>query len=84
VEDSRKFVNVLPSLDATFLALIPKEEKVEDPSKFRPITLCSVIYKIIRKVIENHLKSFFPSPISLEQTRYVKGQQILNDIILAH
>jgi hypothetical protein len=31
VEDSQRFSNVLPALDATFLALIPKEEKVKIP-----------------------------------------------------
>jgi hypothetical protein len=32
VEDSRKFLKVLPSFNSTFLTLIPKEDKVEDPS----------------------------------------------------
>jgi hypothetical protein len=39
VEDSRLHSNVLLALNATFLALVPKEDKVEDPNKFRPITL---------------------------------------------
>jgi hypothetical protein len=30
----RKFVNILLALNSTFLALIPKEDKVEYPRKF--------------------------------------------------
>jgi hypothetical protein len=84
VEEYRKFTNVLPSLDTTLLAFIPKEEKEEDPSKFKPISLCNVVYKIITKVIENHLKLILPYLISLEKTNYVEGCQILDGIILVH
>jgi hypothetical protein len=77
VEDSRRYLMVLPSLNSTFLTLIPKEDKVEYPSKFIPISLCNVIYKIISKVISNHLKSLLPLLISQEQSGFVEGHQIL-------
>jgi hypothetical protein len=53
VEESRASGLVLPTLNATFLTLIPKEERVTNPKKFRPIALCNVIYKIIMKVVAN-------------------------------
>jgi hypothetical protein len=31
VEDSQNFANVLPTLDTTFLTLIPKEESTDNP-----------------------------------------------------
>jgi len=64
VEDSIKFFKFLPTLNFTFLTVIPKEDKVEDPNRFRPISLCNVIYKIISKVIENCLKPLLPLLIS--------------------
>jgi hypothetical protein len=73
VEDSRKFLKVLPAFNSTFLTLIPKEDKVEDPRKFRPIALCNVIYKIISKVIANLLKPLLPLLISQEQSGFVEG-----------
>jgi hypothetical protein len=84
VEDSRRFSKVLPALNVTFLALVPKEDVDEDPNKFRPISLCNVIYKIITKLIINRIKPLLPHLISSKQTRYVEGRKILDGIILAH
>jgi hypothetical protein len=64
---------VLSALNATFLTLIPKEERVTNPKQFRPITLCNVIYKIITKVISLRLKPILPFIISKEQSGYVEG-----------
>lgn len=75
---------LLPSLDSTFIALIPKEEGSMTPDKFRPIALCNVIYKVISKVIANRLKPLLPLLISPEQSSYVEGRQILDNIILSH
>ncbi len=44
------------SLNATFLALIPKKLGVVDVNDFRPISLVSGVYKIIAKVLANRLK----------------------------
>jgi len=51
---------------------------------FRLIALCNVVYKIISKVIANRIKPLLPSLISEQQTGYVEGRQILNNIIQAH
>jgi hypothetical protein len=51
VEESRTSSQFLSTLNATFITLIPKEERATHPKKFRPISLCNVIYKIITKVI---------------------------------
>ena len=84
VEESWCNQNILLALNATFFTLIPKEGNVSTPDEFRPIALYNVLYKIVTKVIANHLKPLLPSLISLEQTGYVKGRQILDGIILAH
>ena len=73
MEESRTFGQVLTTLNATFLTLIPKEERVTHPKQYRPITLCNVIYKIITKVIVTHLKPILPFIISKEQLGYVEG-----------
>jgi hypothetical protein len=66
VEESRVSGKFLPALNATFLTLIPKEERVTNPKNFRPIALCNVIYKIISKVIALRLKPILPFIISKE------------------
>eukprot|EP00253_Pinus_taeda_P028760 PITA_28760 len=82
VEDSKRLGTILKSLNSTFLMLIPKVEEAKTPEKFRPIALCNVIYKIISKVIANRLKSILPGIISEEQSGYVEGRQILDNILL--
>jgi hypothetical protein len=75
---------VLSSLNATFLTLIPKEERVSQPKQFRPIALCNVVYKIITKVIALRLNPILPFIISKEKSGYVEGCQIMDNIILVH
>lgn len=84
VEDSRRSKKVLKALNASFIAMIPKQENAMTPNGFRRITLCNVMYKIISKVIANRIKPLLPSLISEEQIGYVEGRQIFNNIIQAH
>ena len=44
------------SLNASFLALIPKKVDAVEIKDFRPITLVGGIYKIISKVLANRLR----------------------------
>ena len=67
VEDSRKNQYNLPAFNATFFSLIPKTTDVESLWKFRPISLCNVIYNIITRVIRNHLKPILPFIISFDK-----------------
>eukprot|EP00253_Pinus_taeda_P029368 PITA_29368 len=84
VEESKAQHWLLPSLNSTFITLIPKEENSITPDKFRPIALCNVLYKVISKVIANRLKPLLPMLISPEQSGYVEGRQIMDGIILTH
>ena len=43
------------SINATFLALIPKKPGAQEYKDFRPISLVTGIYKIIAKVLANRL-----------------------------
>ena len=50
VEASRLEGRVTPSLNSTFIALIPKKEKPFSFADYRPISLCNLVYKLISKV----------------------------------
>ena len=75
---------ILKVLNTSFISLIPKQDNAQTPDRFRPIALCNVVYKIISKVIANRLKPLLPTLVSVEQSGYVEGRQILNNIIQAH
>jgi hypothetical protein len=54
------------SLNATFLTLIPKKTNAVEVRDFRPISLVSIVYKILAKVLANRLSGvldaiIFPS-----------------------
>lgn len=84
VEESRKYLVVLHALNATFLTLIPKEEICFQPKSFCPIVLYNVIFKIITKVIVIFLKPLLPLLTSQEQTSYVEGRQVIDNVIPTH
>ncbi|XP_039069847.1 uncharacterized protein LOC120216524 [Hibiscus syriacus] len=51
--------------------------------EFRPISCCSVIYKIISKIIVTKLTEYLPDIISLNQTAFIRGRDIIDNSLLA-
>ena len=57
------------SLNATFVALIPKKTAAVEVKDFRPISLVGGIYKILAKMLANRL--VLPKIISTSQNAFV-------------
>ena len=75
------FIN---SLNATFLVLIPKKGDVEDLKDFKPISLLGSLYKILAKVLANHLKKVVGKVVSEAQNAFMEGRQITNASLIAN
>jgi hypothetical protein len=64
--------NFEKSLNASFVAPIPKKAGAIDISDFRPISLVSGVYKIIAKVLANRMSSVMENIIPKPQNTFVK------------
>ena len=82
VESSRIMGSVAPSLNSTFLSLIPKVGYPVTFANFHPISLCNLCYKLISKVAALRLKPFLDSSISPQQFGFLKNHQILEPVAI--
>ncbi|XP_074364627.1 uncharacterized protein LOC141705634 [Apium graveolens] len=71
------------SINATAIALIPKYEGASNITHFRPISCCNTIYKCISKMLASRLKGIMPSIISLNQSAFIPGRRMGDNIMLA-
>ncbi|GKD40944.1 putative RNA-directed DNA polymerase, eukaryota, reverse transcriptase zinc-binding domain protein [Tanacetum coccineum] len=64
--------------NSAFIALIPKVGNAKFVSELRPISLIGCQYKIVGKLLANRLSRVIGSCVSVEQSAFVKGRNILD------
>lgn len=72
------------SINLTNICMIPKINKPDTLSDFRPIGLCNVLYKIISKILVRRLKLFLDKIVSDSQSAFIPGRMITDNILIAH
>ena len=69
--------------NATAIVLIPKSDQPETLKDFRPISLCSVLYKIVAKCLVNRLRPLLGDIVSLNQSAFVPGRMMTDNALVA-
>lgn len=67
----------------TFICLIPKCPNPSEMKSFRPISLCSTLYKIVTKLLVGRLNPLIPSLISINQGAFVPGRKAIGNVVIA-
>ncbi|XP_059285024.1 uncharacterized protein LOC132038365 [Lycium ferocissimum] len=67
----------------TCLFMIPKIDHPQKFSNLRPISLCNVSSTLISKILNNRIATILPKIISKNQSGFIKGRAITENILLA-
>ncbi|KAL9691024.1 hypothetical protein QQ045_011441 [Rhodiola kirilowii] len=68
----------------TLLTLIPKVPNVTSISQLRPISLCNFGHKVVARILNSQLAKQLDKIISPEQSGFLQGRNIHENIGLAH
>ena len=70
--------------NCTLVSLIPKVQSPKTVKEYRAIACCTVLYKIISKVITKRMHDVIHTIICDSQDGFIPGRKIADNIILEH
>lgn len=73
---------VLPHFNSNLVILIPKKQEADGIGDYRTISLANFVFKIITKILADHLGSIASRIISPNRSAFIKGRSIIGPITL--
>lgn len=73
----------MAEINRTNITLVPKTKNLTKITEFRPISLSNIIYKLISKVLANHLKTIIPQIITENQSVFLFEWLISDNVLVA-
>lgn len=70
-------------INETVVALAPKVALPESIHQLRPISCCNFMSKVIAKIIVHRLRGFMDGLISENQSAFIGGRQIQDNLVIA-
>jgi len=83
IKNSFSSASIPKEINTTLLVLIPKVDHPVNLKMYRPISLCTVAYKTISKIVANRLQALMPILIGPQQTSFVPSRHIIDNIVIA-
>lgn len=71
-------------INCTAVTLLPKTASPTTEKDFRPTACCTVLYKVISKVLARRIQKVIASIICEAQAGFISGRKISDNVILAH
>ncbi|KAL0650948.1 hypothetical protein Bca4012_093639 [Brassica carinata] len=74
---------MLQRYNATAITLIPKIVGADKLNQFRPISLCSTIYKVVARLLKKKIKLFIDEVVQRNQVGFMEGRLLCENVLLA-
>ncbi|XP_019251156.1 PREDICTED: uncharacterized protein LOC109230079 [Nicotiana attenuata] len=84
VKDFFKTGRLYRAISCTPIILVPKTAKPNTVNEYSPIACCTVLYKIIAKILASRLQEVVADIICESQAGFIPGRKIANNIFLSH
>lgn len=72
------------AINCTIITLIPKVSNASGVIEFRPISCCTILYRLISRVITGRIQNTMAFLINNNQSTFVPGRVINDNIIMSH